>query len=167
MRSSHPLAFTIFDPRIQPIPETGCWIWMGSMRDNGYGQAGAGGTTRLAHRVFYEKKTGKLESGKPLHHICNQPLCCNPDHLQLTTAVEHGKLHAEKGFSGVAKTNAAKAACGCGSAFVFAYGQRYCRVCARLRSKKQKNEQGYAEKNREYQRLWAQQRRAAKAVSAA
>ena len=31
--------FTVADPRIEPCPESGCWLWVGEIVPKGYGMA--------------------------------------------------------------------------------------------------------------------------------
>lgn len=65
-----------------PEPNTGCWLWTGTL-NNGYGMVGApDGKKRLAHRVSYAEYVGD-PSGKIVMHACDTPACVNPDHLRL------------------------------------------------------------------------------------
>jgi hypothetical protein len=130
------------------------------MRSNGYGQALYAKRVRLAHRAFYMASGRVLAKGQHLHHVCQTPLCVNPDHLVIVDPAEHGRMHAREKLHGVAKENSEKPHCPkCGTAYVHAHGQRVCRVCARRRAAEQRQKAGYAEHNRTYQRLWAARRR--------
>ena len=54
---------------------------------------------RFAHVIMFEEKNGPLPEGYELHHDCRNRACCNPDHLQAYTHVDHMALHAkEKGL---------------------------------------------------------------------
>lgn len=64
----------------QPDPE-GCWEWQASTRKDGYGQIWHGGSLLSAHRVAYETYHGPLGPGLVLRHTCDNPRCCNPQHL--------------------------------------------------------------------------------------
>ncbi len=83
-----------------------CWPWQGT-RSNGYGQIavthdGRGRRQRrlLAHRVAWELANGKkIPRGLLVRHRCDNPPCCNPQHLLLGThgdniadAVARGRL---------------------------------------------------------------------------
>lgn len=73
------------------VDEKGCWVWQWSL-SNGYGQmwGGPNGKRRQlpAHRVYYERLVGPIPPGLQLDHLCRNPACVNPAHLEpVTTAV--------------------------------------------------------------------------------
>lgn len=71
-------------------PETGCWNWMGSLQTCGYGQIRIGGSiSQLAHRLSWIAHRGPLPSGLHVLHHCDNPKCCNPDHLYLGTHLDN------------------------------------------------------------------------------
>ena len=59
----------------------GCWMWTGSLTDDGYGNVWYDGKCQGAHRVAYEITFGPIPEGKELDHKCRIRACCNPDHL--------------------------------------------------------------------------------------
>lgn len=61
-----------------------CWIWVGHVY-KGYGRYGGQG----AHRVAYELHAGAIPEGMELDHLCRNPLCVNPDHLEPVTRAEN------------------------------------------------------------------------------
>ena len=64
-------------------PETGCWVWDGHCNASGYGQFRLGSAKmKLAHRYYYELLVGPISEGHDLHHICENPKCVNPAHLE-------------------------------------------------------------------------------------
>lgn len=72
--------------------EKGCWIWKAGTTDDGYGAYswlanGSRGWQR-AHRFAYLTTIGKPDKPE-LHHICDERLCVNPEHLQPMTRKEH------------------------------------------------------------------------------
>lgn len=67
------------------VAETGCWEWQRAKDPSGYGRMRSDGSTRLAHRVFYERANGPIPEGLPLDHLCRNPSCVNPDHLEPVT----------------------------------------------------------------------------------
>lgn len=77
--------FNVHDCRIEPTPETGCWLWTGVINGSGYGRVGVGGVLLMAHRVFWERANGSIPDGMLLDHLCRVRSCCNPDHLRLVT----------------------------------------------------------------------------------
>jgi hypothetical protein len=68
----------LIEARSERIPETGCWIWTGPLRGNGYGGFGK---KDYAHRAAYRAYHGKIPDGLQVLHRCDVPLCVNPAHL--------------------------------------------------------------------------------------
>jgi hypothetical protein len=62
----------------------GCWPWLG-YRYNGYGRFNYRGRSTKAHRVAWFLRHGFVSSDKHICHRCDNPPCCNPDHLRLGT----------------------------------------------------------------------------------
>lgn len=63
-----------------------CWAWAGAVSRMGYGALnnGAGKVVR-ANRVSWELNRGHIPNGLLVLHRCDNPPCCNPDHLYLGT----------------------------------------------------------------------------------
>ena len=77
-----------------PEPNTGCWLWMLSTDDWGYGRTQHempdGRSEGLAHRVSFMLANPEVDlTGLHVHHACKQPSCVNPDHLLAVTPAEH------------------------------------------------------------------------------
>jgi hypothetical protein len=62
-----------------------CWLWTGGKTGLGYGQLGVNGRAFLAHRWIYEVCNGPIPAGLELDHLCRNPGCVNPDHLEPVT----------------------------------------------------------------------------------
>jgi hypothetical protein len=77
------------DPPYIVDARTGCWLWQGSTDDNGYGQLTVNGEHKRAHRYYYEQKYGCIPDGLCGCHECDNPLCCNPDHIFLGTKADN------------------------------------------------------------------------------
>ena len=69
----------------------GCWVWIGARDPNGYGYFGSTAGTRLAHRIAYEWLVGKIPDGLVLDHLCCNPPCVNPDHLEPVNRYVNGR----------------------------------------------------------------------------
>lgn len=70
--------FYIFWSRVNICREDGCWNWVGMVDDGGYGRFNG----KYVHRIAYVLSKGQIDD-QQVQHICNNPLCCNPDHLEL------------------------------------------------------------------------------------
>lgn len=78
-------------PKPKIDPNTGCWIWQGSI-SGGYGKIGYGGSgPKWAHRVYFEEAHGEIPEGQEVHHTCENRICVNPEHLEVLTAKAHGR----------------------------------------------------------------------------
>lgn len=76
-----------------------CWIWTGSRSRRGYGQISVRNTTMRAHRCAWELTNGPIPEGQLILHSCDNPPCCNPDHLSPGTHVENMRQMVERGRS--------------------------------------------------------------------
>jgi hypothetical protein len=68
---------------------TACWIWSGAICMKGYGRIKIDGRRVGAHRVYYERLIGPVPKGLHLDHLCRQPGCVNPAHLEPVTSREN------------------------------------------------------------------------------
>lgn len=76
-----------------------CWEFLGGYVDRrGYGKIGVGDKVHLAHRVAYTEMVGPIPEGLDLDHLCRNPPCCNPDHLE---PVPH-RVNVQRGRAGYA-----------------------------------------------------------------
>lgn len=68
------------------IAPTGCWIWTAATNRHGYGMFNPGRSTgrrwRAAHIWAYEHFIGTVPDGLELDHLCRNPRCANPNHLE-------------------------------------------------------------------------------------
>lgn len=123
--------------KVAPNASNGCWEWAGHRAPTGYGQVNRNGVTAYAHRVAYELAVGPIPDGLHLDHLCRNPPCVNPAHLEPVTVGENHR----RGLWGVLRTH-----CFHGHEWVpenlmsNGEGKRCCKVCHR--------EQGRARKRR-------------------
>lgn len=68
-----------------------CWLWQGSLYDNGYGRFCPGGRSKnmRAHRFSYEHFNGPIPDGLQIDHTCEERACVNPAHLEAVTGQEN------------------------------------------------------------------------------
>jgi len=62
-----------------------CWVWTGSKDRAGYGRTWRSTAPFPAHRVAYELLVGPIPAGLVIDHLCRNPACVNPDHLEPVT----------------------------------------------------------------------------------
>jgi hypothetical protein len=77
--------------------ESACWPYTGATRANGYGRLILRGKHELAHRMAYRFARGKIPDGLFVCHRCDNPPCCNPDHLFLGTHQDNVDDKTRKG----------------------------------------------------------------------
>lgn len=115
------------------IDDNDCWIWQGTKNPAGYGKFSIGKGRLPPYRVLWILLRGPIPEGLVLDHLCRNPACCNPDHLEPVTHREN----VLRGNSPAAK-NARKRYCKWGHKFdesnTYVWrGHRSCRACARRR----------------------------------
>lgn len=81
-----------------PEPNSGCWLWLGAVKSNGYGNVSlGGGKFTQAHRASYIAFVGAIPVGMVICHQCDNKLCVNPDHLKLGTYKDNSREARERG----------------------------------------------------------------------
>ncbi|MGN5127341.1 HNH endonuclease signature motif containing protein [Aeromonas sp. 30P] len=83
---------TKFERKIGDVNATGCMEWQGSLNFEGYGQLSFEGKTWAAHRLAYEFAHGAIPQDALkwwVLHRCDNPACCNPEHLYLGNAKDN------------------------------------------------------------------------------
>lgn len=83
-----------------------CWPWQACRHKYGYGQFNVtgkrGGRYCRAHVFALEEKLGRrLKSGMCGLHSCDNPPCCNPDHLWEGTHVDNVRDRDAKGRTAI------------------------------------------------------------------
>jgi len=94
----------LIESRILIDETTGCWNWQGSINTGGYGTIAIRRKTRTLHRLNYERLVGEIPKGICVLHKCDNPRCCNPEHLFLGTQADNIRDMHEKGRARTAST---------------------------------------------------------------
>jgi hypothetical protein len=69
-----------------------CWEWLGSKTAKGYGQFyGEGRISFMAYRYMYGMLVGPIPDGYHIDHLCRNPRCVNPCHLEAVTPYENNR----------------------------------------------------------------------------
>lgn len=127
------------------ITEKGCWEWKLFRKPvpRHYGMTSYRGKAWLAHRLTYRLTKGEIPKGMVVMHSCDNPPCCNPDHLGLGTHKDNmADCRAKGRYPSANKTH-----CKRGHEFNEentyiiktpgeAFGLRACKVCMRERHKR-------------------------------
>jgi hypothetical protein len=85
-----------------------CWEWMGALLNSGYGIFSNSNLPRgqiRSHRLAYELTFGPIPKDICVCHICDNPPCCNPNHLFLGTVLENNRDRKLKGRSPIGSRN--------------------------------------------------------------
>lgn len=113
------------------VASNGCILWRGSKTRGGYGTANIGGRKTTAHRIAFEATKGPIADGLEIDHLCGDPLCINPAHLEAVSHAENVRrsrtaraTHCVSGHEFTPANTYRKKSNGC----------RVCRACAARRS---------------------------------
>ena len=99
-----------FMSKVEPEPNTGCWLWVASIFGNtGYGLFNLVRDGRKsadnAHRVSWEIFRGEIPKGAYVLHRCDVRTCVNPDHLfigshqdNMTDCARKGRARSGRGL---------------------------------------------------------------------
>lgn len=126
-----------FWSKVHPCPITGCWLWGGGLNraNEGYGKYLHDGRKALAHRVSYAALEQPIAAALQIDHLCRQPCCVNPEHLEPVT----GRVNRLRGTGFVAYL-ATRTHCPVGHEYTpenttISGGTRTCRACRLVRKR--------------------------------
>jgi len=136
------------------INSKGCWIWQGNKDKEGYARFNYQKKKCRVHRISYLLFVDKLITNYIIHHVCGNPSCVNPGHLQQITKQEHNF----RGNSASSLNNRKEKCPKCGGGYtIVKYGvsknpRRMCKPCRKLTSTKYY--QTHEEERKKYQKRY-------------
>lgn len=89
-----PLAPEYFWTRVNKTST--CWLWTGATNKLGYGILHMRRLPGHAHQAAYVLAKGPIPDGLCVLHKCDNPPCCNPEHLFLGTRTDNNRDMVQK-----------------------------------------------------------------------
>lgn len=144
--------------------ESGCLEWIGGRDKLGYGRFKFRGRMLMSHRVSMAIRHGDLPVGLVVDHLCRNPACVDPEHLEMVTLGEN----TARGLSPLAPAirNAAIGEACINGHHRAQYGAQdksgrvRCRECGRLNSARRDARDRLDPERKERKRIFARQARA-------
>lgn len=72
-----------------PEPNSGCWLWTGEIKRDGYTECWCFGRRELGHRAAYREFVCDIPENLVVRHSCDEKSCVNPNHLAVGTQAQN------------------------------------------------------------------------------
>lgn len=112
---------------------TPCIQWTGRRTHDGYAIREVGGRkdrrTIYLHRLAYEQAHGPIPDGYQIDHLCGNPGCLNPEHLEAVTPQENNRRSNSLSARRSRQTSCYRGHTLTGPNLYVWGGRRYCRAC--------------------------------------
>lgn len=127
--------------RHRRVDPSGCWIYTGYCDRDGYGYTHVNRKTTKVHRWIYEQVVASIPPQYQIDHLCRNPSCFNPDHLEAVTPLENTLRSNSLSAQNARRTHCRKGHPLSGSNLLIEIGrtgrpQRRCRECKNARQRK-------------------------------
>lgn len=97
-----------FWEKVEVLGEDDCWEWKASKVRGGYGQFWIHGEQVKSHRVAWIITNGQIPLGMLACHKCDNPGCCNPNHLFMGSHKDNAVDKVKKGRAATGDKNGAR-----------------------------------------------------------
>lgn len=110
-----------------------CWLWLGHLDKDGYGNIRVGLHRIMAHRFSYKLYYSFIDPNLTINHLCENKSCVNPTHLELIS-LKGNLMYSDT----PAKRNSEKIFCNRGhllsgyNLYLPKNGSRQCKRCKTL-----------------------------------
>lgn len=117
------------------VNDGGCWGWSGPRISTGYSgfsvKVGGRWSKVGAHRYSYEQFVGQIPEGLQIDHLCRNPWCVNPKHLEAVTSRTNVLRSNAPPARNAAATDCIRGHRLLGYNLIANKGKRNCRECLR------------------------------------
>ncbi len=86
-----------FWDKVQKFLPDDCWPWKAAAGTFGHGRFKVAGKLYSTHRIAVALSGRELPPGTVVMHICDNPACCNPKHLEIGTQSRNAKDAFKRG----------------------------------------------------------------------